>query len=346
MQNVLFDIREWRTGMDGTPECCAEWALDAVWTQKVLVGEFAVYAFEPSVGRGLRRGPRGDGGARLNQRSRLLDVWSVAEADFSGPGAICRSGIVSGRLGAANQEGHMISHANRFIHLELEPEAVSPYALMGTIRVMGDEGRIQDEQTYINAWLWALDAGLERVQRESPARVKLFSDPDALSFAHEEGVLVITYEDQEARVRDVAAFRQALRESARHLKDLRDEAERMEVAKRIHSDIFRLLDGVRQRPFMYVTGNEPLGLAHLQSLEQILWGYSCALRHHGILEPGLDFSVKFGAYLYETRGWSTSCGPAAAIHKAAGSDPAAWPLYWKLVDEFRESLTRPNPLPE
>ncbi|MHA7627867.1 hypothetical protein [Corallococcus sp. M7] len=238
----------------------------------------------------------------------------------------------------------MISHSNRFIHLELE--AVSPYALMGSIRVMGDEGRIQDEQTYLNAWLWALDSGLERLQRKSPARVKLFSEPDALSFVHDAGAMVITYEEQEARIWDVAAFRQALRESARHLKALRDESERTKIAKTIHSDIFRLLDGVRQRPSMYVPGDEPLGLVHLQSLEQILWGYSCALRHHGMLEPGLDFSVKFGAYLFETRGWSTSCGPAAAIHKAAGGDPEAWALYWELVDEFRESLARASLLPE
>ena len=240
----------------------------------------------------------------------------------------------------------MIAHSNQFIHLELKPEAVSPYALMGSIRVMGDEGRIQDEQTYIHAWLWALDSGLERLQREAPVRVRLLWEPDALSFAHDEGVLVITYEDQEARVRDVAAFRQALRESARHLKALRDEAERMEVSKTNHADIFKLLDNVRQRPFMFVPFSEPLGLVHLQSLEQILWGYSCALRHHGMLEPGLDFSVKFGAYLFETRGWSTSCGPAAAIHKAVGSDPEAWALYWKLVEEFRESLSRPSTLPE
>lgn len=240
----------------------------------------------------------------------------------------------------------MISHSNRFIHLELEPEAVGPHVLIGSIRVMGDEGQIQDEQTYINAWLWALDAGLERPQRESPARVKLFSEPDALSFAHDEGVLVITYEEHEARVRDVAAFRQALREAAQHLKALRDDAEGMAVAKRIHSDVFKLLDGVRQRPSMYVPSEGPPGFVQLQGLEQILWGYSCALRHHGILDPGLDFSVKFGAYLFETRGWSTSCGPAAAIHKAAGGDPEAWVLFWKLVDEFRESLARPNPLPE
>ncbi|MBN8470017.1 hypothetical protein JYJ95_26195 [Corallococcus exiguus] len=240
----------------------------------------------------------------------------------------------------------MISHSNRFIHLEPNPEAVGPSTLIGSIHVMGDEGRIQREQTYINAWLWALDVGLKRLHHESPAWVELFSEPDALKFAHDEGVLVITYEEQEARVRDVAAFQQALREAAQHLKALRDEAERMDVAKMIHSDIFKLLDGVRQRPSMYVPGNEPLGLVHLQNLEQMLWGYSCALRHHGILEPGLDFSVKFGAYLFETRGWSTSCGPAAAIHKAAGGDPEAWALYWTLIDEFRESLARPNPLPE
>ncbi|NNC21245.1 hypothetical protein HJC22_36620 [Corallococcus exiguus] len=49
-QNVLFDIRERRAGMAGTAERCAEWPLGAVWTQKVLAGELALYEFEPSVG--------------------------------------------------------------------------------------------------------------------------------------------------------------------------------------------------------------------------------------------------------------------------------------------------------
>ncbi|NOJ97877.1 hypothetical protein HMI51_33685 [Corallococcus coralloides] len=45
-QNVLVDIREWRAGMAGTAERCAQWALDAVWTQKVLAGELVLYEFE------------------------------------------------------------------------------------------------------------------------------------------------------------------------------------------------------------------------------------------------------------------------------------------------------------
>lgn len=49
-QNVLFDVREWRVGMAGTAECCAEWVLDAIWTQKVLAGEPAFHELDPSLG--------------------------------------------------------------------------------------------------------------------------------------------------------------------------------------------------------------------------------------------------------------------------------------------------------
>jgi hypothetical protein len=45
-RNVLSDIREWRAGMAGTAERCAECALDAAWTQKVLAGELALYVFK------------------------------------------------------------------------------------------------------------------------------------------------------------------------------------------------------------------------------------------------------------------------------------------------------------
>ncbi|RKG60890.1 hypothetical protein D7X30_08260 [Corallococcus sp. AB011P] len=79
-QNVLFDIREWRAGMDGAAESCAEWALDAVWTQKVLAGELALYEFEPSVGMGGYVVARAATMARTWEESSLQGV--SIEIDF------------------------------------------------------------------------------------------------------------------------------------------------------------------------------------------------------------------------------------------------------------------------
>ncbi|NNC02840.1 hypothetical protein HJC10_08230 [Corallococcus exiguus] len=43
-----------------------------------------------------------DQGEVLNQRSRFLGIWSVAEAELSALDATCRSRIVSGRLEVAS----------------------------------------------------------------------------------------------------------------------------------------------------------------------------------------------------------------------------------------------------
>ncbi|MHA7627866.1 hypothetical protein [Corallococcus sp. M7] len=79
-QNVLFDIREWRADMAGTAECCAEWALDAAWTQRVLAGELALYEFEPSVGMGGYVLSRAVTMARTWEESSLQGV--AIEIDF------------------------------------------------------------------------------------------------------------------------------------------------------------------------------------------------------------------------------------------------------------------------
>ncbi|AUX43998.1 uncharacterized protein SOCE26_054550 [Sorangium cellulosum] len=104
------------------------------------------------------------------------------------------------------------------------------------------------------------------------------------------------------------------------------------------ASVFDVLDEVRKRPGMYLGGDESQRIAQLQNLEQLLHGYSLALRCHGIQEPVADFAREFGAYLWETRGWSASCGPVAAIREAAKSDGEAWELFWGLADEFRATV--------
>ena len=104
------------------------------------------------------------------------------------------------------------------------------------------------------------------------------------------------------------------------------------------ASVFELLDEIRKRPGMYVGGDESQRVTQLQNLEQLLSGYSLALRHHCIQERVVDFNREFGTYLWETRGWSASCGPIVAICDTARSDGEAWELFWRLVDEFRTAV--------
>ncbi|NNB86754.1 hypothetical protein [Corallococcus exiguus] len=111
-------------------------------------------------------------------------------------------------------------------------------------------------------------------------------------------------------------------------------------------DVFDFMEGFRKRPGMFVGFDDSQRVEQLRGLELLLHGYSSALRAHGVPEAGFGFVMDFANYLQETRGWSACCGPVAMIVKAAGRKHDVWVLFWKLVDEFRESLTRPNPLPE
>jgi hypothetical protein len=104
------------------------------------------------------------------------------------------------------------------------------------------------------------------------------------------------------------------------------------------ASVFEVLDEVRKRPGMYVGGDDTARALQLQNLEQMLCGYSLALRQHRIEEPVTDFIREFGEYLRKTKGWSTSCGPVVAIIGEAGGDSEAWELFWSLVDEFRTTV--------
>jgi hypothetical protein len=101
------------------------------------------------------------------------------------------------------------------------------------------------------------------------------------------------------------------------------------------ASVFDVLNEIRKRPGLYVGGDESARLLQLQNLEQLLCGYSLALRNHAMQEPAAEFLREFGAFILRTRGWSVSCGPVAAIREAVDNDEEAWRLFWVLVDEFR-----------
>ncbi|WP_223641967.1 hypothetical protein [Corallococcus sp. EGB] len=105
-----------------------------------------------------------------------------------------------------------------------------------------------------------------------------------------------------------------------------------------HPNVFDLLESIRKRPGMYLGGDDSQRVLLLRNLEHLLSGYSLALGAHGAPEAGFRFLWNFADYLSETRGWSASCGPISMIVKAGRRKHDVWTLFWKLVDEYRESL--------
>jgi hypothetical protein len=102
-------------------------------------------------------------------------------------------------------------------------------------------------------------------------------------------------------------------------------------------DIFDLLEEVQKRPSMYL-GSNAQG-EQLRNLELLVSGYTLALQRHGIRERVADFSRDFAKYLHDRFDWGVSCGPVAAVRDASKNEEETWSTFWKLVQEFRTSLT-------
>ncbi len=104
------------------------------------------------------------------------------------------------------------------------------------------------------------------------------------------------------------------------------------------ASIFDLLDEICKRPSMYVGYDESKRAMQLQTVETLVDGYRLALRNHNIKERVSDFNREFASYLFETKGWSASCGPVVAILQATKSEEEAWEVFWSMVDEFRSTV--------
>lgn len=107
------------------------------------------------------------------------------------------------------------------------------------------------------------------------------------------------------------------------------------------ASVFEVLDEIRRRPGLYVGGDETQRMNQLQNLEQLLTGYTLALRQHTIHELVADFCREFTRFLSNRHGWSGSCGAVSAIRDATANDEEAWVQFWRLVEEFRTTVVSP-----
>lgn len=112
----------------------------------------------------------------------------------------------------------------------------------------------------------------------------------------------------------------------------------------MNRDVFDLLDEVRARPSMYIRFDVPE--RRLEDLQYILFGYSMAIESHRIEECGRSFMRNFGHFIRRVRGWSVSAGVVVAIRSNCAGEDEAWSMFWSLVDEYREEVSRAPPLPD
>jgi hypothetical protein len=75
----------------------------------------------------------------------------------------------------------------------------------------------------------------------------------------------------------------------------------------------QLLSEIRQRPSMYVGGDDKI--RQLEDLELLITGYQLALYCLETEDSDAMFLESFGKYVRATRGWSMSCGPDGGNHR-------------------------------
>jgi hypothetical protein len=84
----------------------------------------------------------------------------------------------------------------------------------------------------------------------------------------------------------------------------------------------------------------------LEDLQYILFGYSMAIESHRIEECGRSFMRNFGISSDASEAGVSRPGVVVAIRSNCAGEDEAWSMFWSLVDEYREEVSRAPPLPD
>ncbi|RYZ43535.1 MAG: hypothetical protein EOO71_02975 [Myxococcaceae bacterium] len=118
----------------------------------------------------------------------------------------------------------MNAYAGRYLRWTLAPGEVEPHDPLGDLRLVGDEGAIEEKETLIDAYLLALSEGLKRLPHESRVQVDVVVEPHVLALTREGASRVIGYRGQTARVEEVDALVVDLQTASQRLLEVLDAA--------------------------------------------------------------------------------------------------------------------------
>ena len=121
--------------------------------------------------------------------------------------------------------------------LDLE-DGVDPYDPLGTIKIIGDEGYIQDKCTYLDSYFKAIVLGIQSLKKGKIISVDPLESHD-LEFDYTNDYLLLGYGEQHAKIFNVDKFITDVCKSIQDLLDVLDAASVRENKKRPSFEIFR-----------------------------------------------------------------------------------------------------------
>lgn len=119
-------------------------------------------------------------------------------------------------------------------------DGIDPYDPLGSIRVTGDEGYIEDKSTYLDGYFEALILGIQSLEKGKIIRIDPFIEPDDIVFDYTSDYLLIEYGKQQAAISNVSQFIENVRESIENLLNVLDNASVGENEKRPDFEILRI----------------------------------------------------------------------------------------------------------
>jgi hypothetical protein len=105
-----------------------------------------------------------------------------------------------------------------YIKWELDTEdELDAYDPLGRISILGDEGKIEEECTYIDAFFEAIIDGVQRMEIGKIIRVDPLIEPDDIVFRYTSEELFISYGNSSTTILDVIKFLDDLRNTIESL---------------------------------------------------------------------------------------------------------------------------------
>lgn len=87
---------------------------------------------------------------------------------------------------------------------------IDPDDLLGSIKIVGDRGMIEDHCTYLDVWFDGLILGCNNIKVKKFTEYDLMSEPNKLIFEPNKGGLIITYGKSRITINDIADYCSAL----------------------------------------------------------------------------------------------------------------------------------------